>query len=158
MLKYIHEVNRLFLNSKWHTRLSFVHICYPHMMYELPNGRRRKFMKNRPNGYVTIDDVMMVIEKSIDSVNNWADLTNDSFGDREEKLAHLNELKNIIFILKWRYDDRVVFMFTGKTKGLESCVPIQDIVERDDDGITDYWKNRIRVMEHPTLSRVYINF
>ncbi len=115
-------------------------------------------MKNRPNGYVTIDDVMMVIEKSIDSVNNWADLTNDSFGDREEKLAHLNELKNIIFILKWRYDDRVVFMFTGKTKGLESCVPIQDIVERDDDGITDYWKNRIRVMEHPTLSRVYINF
>ena len=115
-------------------------------------------MKRRPDGFVSIEEVMMVIDKSIESVNNWADLTNDGFGDREEKISHLNELKDILFILKWRYDGKVVFKFTGKTKCLEKCVLIQDIVCRDGDEISGYWDNRIRVGEHQTLSRVYINF
>ena len=70
----------------------------------------------------------------------------------------VNELKDILFILKWRYDGKVVFKFTGKTKCLEKCVLIQDIVCRDGDEISGYWDNRIRVGEHQTLSRVYINF
>ncbi len=123
-----------------------------------PNGRRKKFMKRRPDGFVNLNEVMMVIERSIDSVNNWADLTNDGFGDREEKISHLNELKDILVILSWRYGDRVVFMFTQKKKGLESCVPIQEIISDYGSLISDYWDDRIRVDEHEKMSRVYINF
>jgi len=115
-------------------------------------------MKRRPDGFVNLNEVMMVIERSIDSVNNWADLTNDGFGDREEKISHLNELKDILVILSWRYGDRVVFMFTQKKKGLESCVPIQEIISDYGSLISDYWDDRIRVDEHEKMSRVYINF
>ena len=116
-------------------------------------------MKVRPDGFVDYTTVLSVIDKSIDSVNRWADLTNDRFGDREIKVEHLNELKDIILILSWRYShENVSFMFTARKKELESFIPIYEIIGGEDSLISDYWNGRVHVEELEASAHVYINF
>lgn len=107
--------------------------------------------KNRPIGFVGLTQVFEVIERSIESVISWGELTGDAWSDTEEKVEHLNELKDILVILSWRYERKhVVFKFTQKKK-IPNVVPVEEI-------ISTYWENRIWVDENPDMSKVYINF
>ena len=107
-------------------------------------------MKKRPQGFVTVDGVADVVEKSIDSVVAWGEKTNDAWGDTDEKIEHLNELMDIVVELKWRYGGRhVAFKFTRKK--VPNTIPLGEV-------INSFWANRIHIDERPEMARVYINF
>lgn len=113
-------------------------------------------MKTRPAGFVGYAEVYSVLDKSIDSVNNWADMTGDRFGDRDQKILQLNELKDIIMILVWRYSrEKVVFQFTAK-RNLVEYVTVADLIEDYD--FSDYWCRRVHILEDEELTKVLINF
>lgn len=110
-------------------------------------------MKKRPTELVSAERVRKVIESSIEGVIEWSEKTNNAFYDPEERIDELNELMDIVFELSWRYGAKNVgFKFSQKKK-IEDAVPVSDIVD------TDYWANRIHILENiQGISIVYINF
>ena len=114
------------------------------------NDMAEKIGKKRPSGFVDIEQVFNVIERSIDSVLSWAELTNDRFHP-EERVEELNELKDILVELTWRYGrDHVEFSFTQRKK-IPETFPVEDV-------ISTYWEGRVWIHEDPVMTKVYINF
>lgn len=108
--------------------------------------------RRRPDGYVKKEQVLDVIEKSIESAIDWDDRTKGAFGDLESKLKRLHELQDIIIELSWRYgEENVRYMFTQK-KNILNATNIDSVDSK-------YWSNRILVEESMTdISKVFIRF
>lgn len=105
--------------------------------------------KVRPNGFVNLDTVMKVIERSIESATEWSLKTNEVFYNLEERIQELNELLDIVVELHWRYGN-VQYKFTAKAK-IENATVI-DCIE------SEHWAKRILVDENERCPKVYIRF
>ena len=114
------------------------------------NDMAKKTERRRPSGFVDIEQVFNVIERSIDSVLSWAELTNNRFHP-EERVEDLNELKDILVEITWRYGrEHVEFSFTQRKK-IPETFPVEDV-------ISTYWESRVWIHEDPEMTKVYINF
>lgn len=107
-------------------------------------------MKKRYSFFVTADEIIRVAEDSIKSALDWADSTNGSLIDLDERLNQLNELIEIVIQLSWRYGkSRVGFKLTRKRSlGDVVTCPVEN----------KYWEGRIWLKEDEQYTRVYIIF
>lgn len=79
--------------------------------------------------------------------------TNSFHGCCYSIINELNELKDILVELNWRYGrERVQFSFTQRKK-IPDVVPVENIII-----ISTCWAKRVWIDENPKMTKVYINF
>ena len=112
---------------------------------------------NRPIGFVSYSSVLEVIERSIDSTTNFAELTNNAFGDPEETVSRLHALQDLVIELSWRYFRNVMFRFTQK-HSIEGALPLADVIGHTEE--YEAWENRVFINETTDggFCKVYIRF
>ena len=119
-------------------------------IYKREYARRNK-MSKQPLGFVNVDSITSVIERSIDSiVQEWNEQADEEY-DVIERIGELNELLDILVELSWRYGkEKVLFRFTVR-ESIKDAVPMNCIE-------SPRWKERILIDENEQCSKVYIRF
>lgn len=110
----------------------------------------------RPMGFVKYDEVLKVLERSIDSITSFAEIAGD-FNDPEERIQEIQDLTNVIIELYWRYGGKVLFKFSQRRK-FEDAVSLREMPSIHEEEST-HWLDRIHIKEfEDSTSFVYIRF